>query len=249
MPGDGAVAVWYARPDRVVGAGRLPACEGLLTRDELERAAAYVRPADRDLFVITRALVRTALSRYAPVRPADWRFRRSALGRPEIDSPAAVPPLSFSLTHTAGFCGCAVAHHPVGIDAEREGRPVTDDLIGSCLSPAEKAEWTADSPREPAAAFLTRWTLKEAYLKARGLGLQLPPTAVGFRPRPDGTAEGLFDPTCDDDPTAWQFRHFRLAGTHVAVAVRHPGPIDLALHEVSPEDLADSAAHRGPVTP
>lgn len=239
MPGEMVVDIWYTRPDPVVAGGHLADCEVMLSRDERERAAAFVRPADRSLFVVSRAVLRTALSRYAPIRPTDWRFRRSPLGKPTIEQfvPTA---LDFSLTHTAGFCGCAVAGVPVGLDAEPNGRPVSIDLITSCLSPAESARWHAYPPADPAAAFLTLWTLKEASMKGRGLGLHLPPTAVGFDPKPDGTADARFEPECDDDPAAWTFRHLRLGGTHVAVAVRSREPVRLAFHELSPEELSDS---------
>ena len=54
--------------------------------------ARFVFERDRRSFLMTRALVRTILSRYATVAPADWRFIANVHGRPEIlDRPAGVP--------------------------------------------------------------------------------------------------------------------------------------------------------------
>ena len=51
--------------------------------------ARFVFERDRRQFLITRALVRTMLSRYAEVAPRDWRFVTNQYGRPEVlDRPA-----------------------------------------------------------------------------------------------------------------------------------------------------------------
>ena len=80
---------------------RLDAYRALLNDDELARMQRFVFDKDRRAFLITRALVRTMLSRYAAVPPADWRFITNAHGRPELlDRPANVPDLRFNISHT-----------------------------------------------------------------------------------------------------------------------------------------------------
>ena len=68
------------------------AYRALLSHDEHERMARLVFERDRRRFLLTRALVRTMLSRYAAVAPADWTFIANVHGRPEIlDRPHGVP--------------------------------------------------------------------------------------------------------------------------------------------------------------
>src|SRR5205807_3952580 len=134
------------------------------------------------------------LSRYADVSPGGWRFVRSALGKPEVRLPPLTLPspprggegkggwgsrsLCFNLTHTRGLAACAVTwDREVGVDAEdwqRQGRELSEGLIRYCLSPEERACLKGLPPAERKRGFFDYWTLKEAYIKARGLGLSLP---------------------------------------------------------------------------
>ena len=81
----------------------------LLSRDEHDRMQRLIFERDRMAFLMTRALARRMLSRYAPVAPADWQFITNAHGRPEISvRPAGTPDLRFNISHTTGLIACAV---------------------------------------------------------------------------------------------------------------------------------------------
>src|SRR5688500_20182222 len=54
-------------------------------------------------------------------------------------------------------------------------------------------------------AFFEYWTLKEAYLKARGLGLALPLADFAFRLAPPAPPQLTFQPSLKDDAATWQF--------------------------------------------
>ena len=53
--------------------------------------------------------MRTVLSNYADVAPADWRFAEGERGKPYIQSPAGAPTLHFNLSNTLGLVVCAVS--------------------------------------------------------------------------------------------------------------------------------------------
>src|SRR5262245_60590630 len=103
---------------------RIDAYRALLTPDEHERMHRFVFERDQVSFLLTRALVRTTLSRYAAIAPCDWRFVANDYGRPEIlERPAGVPDLRFNISHTDGLIACAVAvGREVGVDVENVGR-------------------------------------------------------------------------------------------------------------------------------
>ena len=99
-----AVHVDLLLTDNVEALGRLDAYTRYMTPDEHERMARFVFEKDRRSFLLTRALVRTMLSRYAPVDPAGWRFITNVHGRPEIlDRPSGIPDLRFNISHLSAL--------------------------------------------------------------------------------------------------------------------------------------------------
>lgn len=198
----------------------------LLTPDEHERMARLIFDRDRQRFLLTRALVRTMLSRYAPVAPADWRFIANVHGRPEIaDRRADVPDLRFNISHTDGLVACAVTiGREVGVDVEHIGRRLIHDIAARFFAPREVADLRALPEDEQARVFFDYWTLKEAYIKARGFGLALPLADFAFHLSPDRTPAISFEPALPDDPTSWQFTQDWPTPTHrLGLAVRRTG--------------------------
>ena len=74
----------------------------LLSADEVARAQRFHFDADRDRFVIGRALVRLQLSRFLGGDPRGWPLVTNRYGRPELASPVP-PPLGFNVSHTPGW--------------------------------------------------------------------------------------------------------------------------------------------------
>lgn len=77
-------------------------------------------------------------------------------------------PLHFSITHTPAHAFCALAEHPVGIDAEEMDRAINPRLAEKILSPGELARYEAAADKR--AALLRLWVLKEALAKLTGRG-------------------------------------------------------------------------------
>ena len=59
----------------------------------------------------------------------------------------------------------------VGIDVENIGRSINLDLARRFFAPAEVAFLEQMPENQRQATFFLFWTLKEAYVKARGVGL------------------------------------------------------------------------------
>lgn len=210
----------------------------LLSPDEHDRMARLVFERDRSRFLLTRALVRTMLSRYAPVAPADWQFMANAHGRPEIlDAPAGVPDLRFNISHTDGLIACAVTvGREVGVDVEHVGRRLTRDVAARFFAPAEVAHLQSLPDEEHERLFFDYWTLKEAYIKARGFGLALPLGDFAFHLSPDGPPSISIEPSLNDDPATWQFQQDWPTPTHrLGLAIRRTGDdLPVRLRQVVP---------------
>ena len=179
----------------------------LMATDERARCLRFVRDDDRRAFAITRALVRLTLSTYGPTAPVDWRFVTNAHECPFIEtSQAGTPPLHFNVSHTEGVVALAVTRgNRLGVDVERVTRDVTDGVAERHFAPAEVRDLRRLPESDQPVAFFEYWTLKEAYIKARGMGLALPLDAFAFGLRPPLPPTITFAPGFDDEAGRWQF--------------------------------------------
>jgi 4'-phosphopantetheinyl transferase len=225
-------------PERLPGA-RVSDYERLLTPDEAERYRRFHFERHRNLFLITRVLVRTTLSRYADVAPEDWRFSTNAHGKPFVSGPRAVPELSFNLSNTDGLVACLIGPGlDVGVDVENTERSGETVTIAEHFFAASEVTSLRALPEElQRERFFAYWTLKESYIKARGLGLAIPLDQFAFLLDAPSIAIS-FDARLNDDPKAWQFARFRRPGPHaLALAVKRGDAPDLDVR-VTSVDLA-----------
>ncbi|MBS1120274.1 MAG: 4-phosphopantetheinyl transferase [Deltaproteobacteria bacterium] len=199
---------------------------GLLSVAERAQAARFAIDGVRRSWIVAHALVRRALSRHAPVDPEDWQFAPRADGRPEITAPRAG--LRFNLSHGRALVACAVSGGPdVGIDVEDAQRQAPLELVDRVFSPIEREAFATLPAAERADRFCFHWTMKEAYLKARGLGLVDELDRLTFHP--ESPVRASFAADWDDDPASWQLESRVIEGHRVAVAIRHRGVPALTL--------------------
>lgn len=225
--------------------------EACLTRDERARADRFHFPRDRQRFVRRRGALRYLLSDHLGAGPAAIVLTTGPNGRPELH-PGHGRDLRFNQSSSGDTAVYAFATGiDVGIDVERHRDDIDIDALAvRFFSPREVAALDAESPGSPrSAAFFACWTMKEAFVKARGDGLSLPLDGfdVDFRPgAPTGTgsATGLATASATpsallatrwdaDEATRWCLRPLPApAGCSAALAVAAPcgivrlGPVE-----------------------
>lgn len=218
------VHVWMVAPEAASSAAQLAEHRALLSADERDRCRRYLFENSRRQFLIGHALLRTTLSHYVDRDPRDWTFVPGPHGRPELIDAKGVPPLRFNISHTNGLVVVAIGlGGELGVDVEDVRRATrAPEFAAEFLAVPEREALAAASPADRHARFFELWTLKEAYLKARGLGLSLPLDTFWFRTDPPRIAVS-FLPAVDDDPETWQFVQTRPTQFHVmSVAARRP---------------------------
>lgn len=154
-----------AEPD--VRAG-MPAPAAWLSPSEAARLQALGSEARRDTFLAGRWLARRAVQGWsgAPRLPALDVADSGACVVAGVDGAYV------SISHSAGFVACAAGGVPVGLDVESLTRPRDYLALAEAVhGPAQREQLAALPPEARAQAFLRWWTLKEAWLKARGRGL------------------------------------------------------------------------------
>jgi 4'-phosphopantetheinyl transferase len=222
------VHAWFIVPEAVQNPSTLETCLYLLGEEELQQYRRFHFDEDRHRYLVSHTLVRNVLSRYVDLPPAEWRFSRSQHGKPEVANPG-LPALRFNLTHTAGLAGCVVTFSSAcGIDAEQiAGRHNPAGVAKRMFSEAETRELEQLEGQAYLEHFFTRWTLREAYVKARGIGISFPTRKLTFRVDTENTVEVSFHPDIEDRRNNWQFQLLRPTGEHIAaIAIRRNGEFD-----------------------
>ncbi|MCE7983634.1 MAG: phosphopantetheinyl transferase [Caldilinea sp. CFX5] len=171
--GDDDVQVWQVRLEQ--DATTLAHLHELLNAEEQQRAARFYFPADQRRYTVGRGVLRLLLGRYMHVAPTHVAFVYNPYGKPELAPLNGAPPLHFNLSHSGEMALYAFARQrPLGIDIERMKPDLAwRDLARQIFSPYEQQVLATLPVIEQLPAFYRGWTRKEAYIKARGMGLSL----------------------------------------------------------------------------
>jgi 4'-phosphopantetheinyl transferase len=206
--------VWLTFPEAISDSSVLEGYRQLLSAAEIDRLGEIGSSRVRHEYLVTRALVRSALSRYVAVRPEDWQFETSAGGRPEIAAPSGTG-LRFNLSHTRGVVACLVTEAiDAGVDVENMERSLDVQGLAERRFAVEEAVELGACPADGKQRhFFGLWTLKEAYLKACGHGITRPLRSVVFSLAGAERLGARLDPPLEDRPEEWQFGLFELSSS------------------------------------
>jgi 4'-phosphopantetheinyl transferase len=178
----------------------------LLTDEERAQEQKFHFQNDRRRFLITRAVLRTTLSRYVGIRAKDWRFDVNAYGKPSVTHAAPlIRRLQFNLSHTRGLIVLAISMgRLVGVDAESTERRFSPlELAERHFASYEATDICGAAYHAQTQRFFEYWTLKEAYVKARGEGLSIALNQFGFQFHQSGVVNMRFHEPLDDSDANW----------------------------------------------
>jgi 4'-phosphopantetheinyl transferase len=237
----GQVDIWLTSLSGI-GDHLLCRYQELMSEGEHARWRRFLVEHARLQHLVARALVRTTLSRYFDVPPRSWQFTANRYGRPCVVEPRPFRSVRFNLSHTSGLVVCAVARaRAIGIDVEHIRRQTEfADLAPRVFSPMELASFRRTAPEMQREVFFSFWTLKESYIKARGMGLSL--ALDGFSFDLAGASPRVhFTERCPDDSDRWQFRQYAPTTDHrMAIAVAGVKALDVRQRWVVPLDASEA---------
>jgi 4'-phosphopantetheinyl transferase len=227
-PGPREIDVWYQCLHEPPTQQRLHAWLALLSEEEKARYHRFHFEKDRIQFAAAHALVRLSLSRHCAIDPAEWRFGTNAWGKPSILNPEARGRIGFNLSHTRDLVACAIGStEALGLDVEWLDRSnALGDIARHSFAPAEIAYFEGTHPDRQRDLFFRFWTLKEAYIKARGQGLSIPLASFSFHLEEDERPAIRFAPGHEGEPCEWSFFEYQPTPSHrlaVAVHCSEPG--------------------------
>lgn len=221
--GSNQVHFYFSYPEQITDPTLLCRYPSLLTEDEMSQMSRLYFTGHRHQYLLTRALVRTSLSNYYPVEPKEWRFSTNSFGKPQISHPKVKLVTRFNLSHAKGLIICGITRDvDIGVDVEDTQRTTRTafNSLARYFSEQEIRDLGELPPEQQKQRFFDYWTLKESYIKARGMGLALPLGKFSFQFIANKLNEFSVDPDLEDDAGNWQFWRISMSGRYrVAVAV------------------------------
>jgi 4'-phosphopantetheinyl transferase len=177
------IHLWLAFLDEIRDPRLLEEYRRVLSEEEREKQQRFHFERDRHRYLVTRAMVRTVLSRYAAVGVREWRFEVNAYGKPSIaPEHSAARGIEFNISHTDGLVAVGVVRErAIGVDVENvRSQPAALEIADRFFAPTEVNDLCALPSAQQPQRFFQYWTLKESYIKALGVGLSRPLDSFAF---------------------------------------------------------------------
>ena len=135
-----------------------------LARAEVERASEFKASHRRLQYLCTRALLRALLQHHTGEAASSHELTSSDKGKPICLGGPAI-----SIAHSGNLIVCAATDRSeIGVDIEMPRKRINVDGIANRYFAADEASWLATQPED---RFYMLWVLKEAWLKAKGVGI------------------------------------------------------------------------------
>ena len=221
------VHLWCAYFDEIHDPQLLNAYRAILSEEERLRECKFQFPREQRRYLITRTLLRTVLSRYADIKPQEWEFSNNDYGRPQIaNSNFEAKDISFNISHTNHLIVLGVTSRlALGIDTENShARKAPLGIAKRFFAPLEANSLYTLPNAQQQQRFFEYWTLKEAYIKARGMGLAIPLDQFMFDFPADQQIEFTVFPGQEDLSSRWQFMQLWIEPHYLtALCIENPG--------------------------
>ncbi|MBT8347442.1 MAG: 4'-phosphopantetheinyl transferase superfamily protein [Desulfofustis sp.] len=189
--------------------------QSMLPADELDKLGKFRFATHKKRYLVGRALLRTTLSKCVGIGPDLITFSRESHGRPFLMQYQQNNNVQFNLSYTDGLVAVAlISGKQVGLDIENTSRQIDClDIARNYFAQKEYCELKLLSGPPRRIRFFEFWTQKEAYMKARGLGLHLALDDVNFASSDNTTGPHLI---LMKDGRYWQFKLLNPSVTHKA---------------------------------
>ena len=238
------LCLWYAYPEEFSAHRNLDAWVSLISDEERHRMESFRFERHRREFLASRILLRTALSFGSPQPLATWRFKHNPQGKPSVDPESNY---RFNVSNCPDLVVCLTAEGiEVGIDAEPYERAATiADLHDEVFSAVERSQIDALSVERGRDRALSLWTLKEAWIKAHGMGMSHPLQEVSFRfDQWNGICLELDSRLVEGSRGPWRFCLLDQAGHRIAIVAETSATPDLEVRAIGPQLAPASAVAR-----
>ena len=189
-----------------------------LSAGERMRADRFRFEMDRVRFIVARGTLRSILSLYLGIEAGQVELDYQQQGKPYVREDLNRASIRFSTAHSYQLAVYAFVHaREIGIDLEyTKPMPGLWQTAMAFMSERELSLLSALPVCQQQQAFYLCWTCKEAYLKARGVGLAQPLERLDVSMTPGEPARLLSVEGKTDEAWRWAMQSFTPAPGYVA---------------------------------
>ena len=142
----------------------------LISKERLEKSRRYLKEKDKALSIAAELILNYAIKENYPEIKCPMKFEKNPYGKIFIKE---FPEINFNISHSGDYAVCALSEADVGIDIEKI-RPISIDIAERFFTEKEYKFIMNKPQAQRLSCFYRLWVLKESYMKARGLGFNLP---------------------------------------------------------------------------
>ncbi len=233
-----SIHIWITDIDDIVDPYLLDIYRTQLSADEMSRYERFRFDKDKKQFLVSHALVRSVLANYVEIAPKDLQFTCLESGKPQaVNEDGECLPIKFNLSHSGKYAAIIVTNDiDCGIDIEKidPNRSIMD-IAENYFSCSEVIDLQSKDGIEQKKRFYTYWTLKEAYIKARGETLGSALNKVSFDLHHQNQVCVDFSKLTDaefklESEKGWQFDTPLINDEYVlSVALHHESKFDIKI--------------------
>lgn len=179
----------------------------LMDPGEIARANRFLKPKDKNRFIVSRGALRNIMGRYTGQAPASIQFTEGPNKKPFIAD--TTKPIYYNISHSGDLLLLAVSGAEVGADVEFIDPAFNyKEVLQETFSAAE-ADLVKKNNRPE--TFYLLWTRKEALLKASSKGLDDELKAI---PGLDG--EHFVEGNIIGSDSDWNLKSFKVSEQYIA---------------------------------
>ena len=216
--------IWFCHPSEFDNSYELDLAKNWLSKEELKKYQKIFYKEDRIQYLVSHVMLRRVLSEYIDLHPKLWQYDSNSYGKPFISYKHKIINLQFNLSHTRRLIALIITQKEnCGIDIELI-RPLNDyfNIARLVFSQNERITMSKINNNDVLKNyFFSLWTLKEAYIKARGIGLSLDLKKISFSFGKNKSINLFIESELHDHSDSWQIDLFPVNPDHMCGVCLH----------------------------
>ncbi|HHW67016.1 MAG TPA: 4'-phosphopantetheinyl transferase superfamily protein [Epulopiscium sp.] len=205
-----------------------------ISNEKKEKIINLHRYEDAQQVLISDILVRYLIGAKLNKKNKELRFNNNYFGKPFLCDYSCI---HFNLSHSREWIVCALGPVPVGIDIEFI-RPIDFDLAKMFFSEYDYKNLMKKKGLEKLKFFYDLWTIKESYVKAKGMGMTIPFNSFSIIISKYGKIICFSD--YDTTHNRYNFKQYNISEEYkLCVCCQGDTFLDY-IHFIQPDDLCDN---------